>query len=316
MLARQRHARLAQQATESTGETSVLPLAQLASAVEVLDLDDLLAGEELAVAAAARRQLEEPTNVDRGAPDTLFPLPPLPAARAGAGGAAAAAPPRPAAPAVAVADRPTVAPVGASMGKPAIAAVGASAGKPAIAAVGASAGKPAIAVGGASAGLPAPAPVGAMAGRAAVAANLQKAGDGGAGGDDRAVPVRELALAWFEARGYRSSSASQAVRPIELVLRHQKDPGRAYAFVVESERVTSERVATLLEHARSIGLTRILVAAESGFDADARHRFRRQGLRLVDQIEMRREFDKLDLRVAAKIIAVARNRAKLRKSPS
>jgi hypothetical protein len=36
-------------------------------------------------------------------------------------------------------------------------------------------------------------------------------------------------------------------------------------------------------------------------------------VRLVDQDEMRREFDKLDLRVAAKIIAVARSRSRLRK---
>jgi len=251
MLARLRRRRRAEQAAEASGETSVLPLAQLASAVEVLDLDDLLAGEEVAVAAAARRQLEEPTNVDRGAPDTLFPLPPLPAARAAAAAAPAAMASR-AAPAVALADRAAAAPA--------------------------------------------------------------VAGDAAAPAPDRAVPVRELALAWFEARGYRSSNASQAVRPIELVLRHQKDPGRAYAFIVERERVTAERVTALVEHARSIGLTRVLVAAENGFDADARNRFRRQGVRLVDQGEMRREFDKLDLRVAAKIIAVARSRARLRQA--
>src|SRR5258706_280424 len=34
------------------------------------------------------------------------------------------------------------------------------------------------------------------------------------------VPLRELSLAWFEARGYRGAPASPAVRPIELVLRH------------------------------------------------------------------------------------------------
>ena len=138
------------------------------------------------------------------------------------------------------------------------------------------------------------------------------AADAGAAKPERPVPVRELALAWFEARGYRASSASLAVRPIELVLRHRKDPGRAYAFIVERERVTADRVAALVEHANSIGLTRLLVAAESGIEPDTRKRFRREGVRLVDQYEMRREFDKLDLRVAAKIIAVARSRARLR----
>ncbi len=245
-LARLRRKRLADQAAAADGgETSALPLAHLASAVEVLDLDDLLAGEEGSVAAAARRQLEEPTNVST-APDTLFPLPPMPAARS----AAAAAPPMtlPAS-AVALADRTSIA----------------------------------------------------------------RAAGPGAAAADRAVPVRELALAWFEARGYRPSSASPAVRPIELVLRHRQDPGRAYAFIVEQARITPERVAVLVDHARSIGLTRVLVAAENGVDPATRKRFRREGVRLVDQNEMRREFEKLDLRVAAKIIAVARSRARLRK---
>jgi hypothetical protein len=245
---REREAELAAQASD--GETSVLPLAHLASAVEVLDLDDLLAGEEGSVAAAARRQLEEPTNVST-APDTFFPLPSVPASRPAAAAAvlqmAAAV-----APAVAVADR-----------------------------------RPA-----ASAMMPA---------------------EAGAAAAERVVPVRELALAWFEARGYRPSNASQAVRPIELVLRHRKDPARAYAFIVEMERVNAERATALVNHAHSIGLTRVLVAAEGGIEPGTRHKFRRQGVRLVDQDEMRREFDKLDLRVAAKIIAVARSRSRLRK---
>jgi len=131
---------------------------------------------------------------------------------------------------------------------------------------------------------------------------------------ERPVPVRELALAWFEARGYRPSNASEAVRPIELVLRHRKDPSRAYAFIVELERLTTDRVAALVSHARSIGLTRVLVAAETGIDPETRHRFRRQGVRLVDQDEIQREFGKLEISVAAKIIAVARNRSRLREA--
>jgi hypothetical protein len=248
VLRRLRVQRLAEQeAAGGDGETSVLPLAHLASAVEVLDLDDLLAGEEGSVAAAARRQLEEPTNVTTGV-DTFFPLPPLPARRETDAGQMVSA-----AAATARADGPQVAeaPVEPT---------------------------------------PAPPP------------------------GERAVPVRELALAWFEARGYRPSSASQAVRPIELVLRHRKDPARAYAFIVEQQLVTSERVGVLVGHAQSIGLTRVLVAAESGIEPGASRQFRRQGVRLVDQREMRREFEKLDLRVAAKIIAVARNRSRVRQA--
>src|ERR1700745_990854 len=74
MLARLRKKRLAKEAAQiGEGETSVLPLAHLASAVEVLDLDDLLAGEEGPVIAAARRQLEGPTDA-KTSPQTLFPV--------------------------------------------------------------------------------------------------------------------------------------------------------------------------------------------------------------------------------------------------
>jgi hypothetical protein len=272
MLARLRKKRLAEQAAQTgEGETSVLPLAHLASAVEVLDLDDLLAGEEGPVIAAARRQLEEPTDVNMS-PDTFFPLPGAPSTR-------------PAAPTV-----PQMAAVAATM--PHVASVAATV--PHMASVAR--------------------PAAALADRARKVSAM--AADVGAPATERPVPVRELALAWFEARGYRPSSASLAVRPIELVLRHRKDPGRAYAFIVERERVTGERVAKLVEHARSIGLTRVLVAAEGGSDPGTGQRFRRQGVRLVDQEEMRREFDKLDLRIAAKIIAVARSRARLRQSAS
>ena len=95
-------------------------------------------------------------------------------------------------------------------------------------------------------------------------------------------------------------------------MRHRQDATRAYAFVVEQGPVTTPRAMALAEHARSIGLTRLLVAAESGFDPDTRRRFRREGVRLVDQAEMQREFDKLEISVAAKIIAVARSRSRLR----
>jgi hypothetical protein len=271
MLARIRKKRLAEQAEQSgDGETSVLPLAHLASAVEVLDLDDLLAGEEGPVIAAARRQLEAPTDVNIS-PDTLFPLPQAPVTR-------------PVAPTV-----PQMASVAAAVPQVAVAAT-----VPRMASV--------------------PRPAVGLPDRTRKAA--PKMADAATPTTERPVPVRELALAWFEARGYRPSSASVAVRPIELVLRHRKDPARAYAFIVERERVTSERVEKLVEHARSIGLTRVLVAAEGGSEPGAGQRFRRQGVRLVDQDEMRREFDKLDLRIAAKIIAVARSRARLRQSAS
>lgn len=121
------------------------------------------------------------------------------------------------------------------------------------------------------------------------------------------VPLRELALAWFEARGYRSSPASAAVRPIELVLRHKDDPARAYAFVVEAARVSTERVQALRAQARSIGLVRLLIVAAGGAAPRAAEGFK--GVRLMDRMAIEGEFRQLDITVAAKIIAVARKRA-------
>src|SRR3989442_11102812 len=79
MFARLRRSRLAQQSAESgDGETSVLPLAQLASAVAVLDLGDLLAGGEGSAAPPAPTPLGWPTGVNVS-PATLFPPPGAPA---------------------------------------------------------------------------------------------------------------------------------------------------------------------------------------------------------------------------------------------
>jgi hypothetical protein len=127
------------------------------------------------------------------------------------------------------------------------------------------------------------------------------------GGD---VPLRELVLAWFEARGYRSSPASPVVRPIELVLRHKDDPARAYAFVVGTQRVTAERVQQLAQQARGIGLIRVLVVADAGLAPEAPSA--RRGVRVLDRDALTSELGKLDLSIAAKIIAVARKRSAAR----
>lgn len=119
-------------------------------------------------------------------------------------------------------------------------------------------------------------------------------------------PLREVALAWFEARGYRSSPASPAVRPIERVLRHRQDAARGYAFVVERQPVSARRIEQLQTLALSVGLKRLLVVAEAGaVDRESREQ---RGVRLMDRNALAAELDRLDLSIAAKIIAVARKR--------
>lgn len=260
---------------------------EVAEMAEVVDLDALLAGEADPVAERARARLEEPTNINQyGGLDTLPPRPLMPQG-------APVPPPIPA---------PTPA---RPMPRPAAPqAVTPPAARPAapVAPQPAAARPPVQPVPAQAAAAPKAAPKAAP-----IVVPPPPAPSPARPGED--VPLRELALAWFEARGYRSSPASSAVRPIELVLRHKNDPARAYAFVVESSRVSIGRVEQLRGQARSIGLVRLLIVAAGGAEPNAAEGFK--GVRLMDRRALEGEFRQLDLPVAAKIIAVARKRATL-----
>jgi hypothetical protein len=124
-----------------------------------------------------------------------------------------------------------------------------------------------------------------------------------------AVPLRELVLAWYESRGYRQVPASPAVWPIELLLRHRDDPARAYAFVMQNDHVSVDRITALIEQAREIGMLRVAVIAEAGYERGAKEIAKRKNVRLIDRPTMDAELSELQLETAAKIIAVARKRA-------
>lgn len=123
------------------------------------------------------------------------------------------------------------------------------------------------------------------------------------------VPLRELVIAWYESRGYRGSPASPAVWPIELVLRHRDDAARAYAFVVQGDYVSVDRITALIEQAREIGMLRVAIVAEAGYERGAKAIARKRHVRLIDRSTMEAEFLALELPVAAKIIGMARKRA-------
>ncbi|HET9024062.1 MAG TPA: hypothetical protein VFN64_05780 [Burkholderiaceae bacterium] len=123
------------------------------------------------------------------------------------------------------------------------------------------------------------------------------------------VPLRELVIAWYESRGYRGSPASPAVWPIELVLRHRDDAARAYAFVVQNDYVSVDRITALIEQAREIGMLRVAIVAQAGYERGAKAIARKRHVRLIDRSTMEAEFLALELPTAAKIIGVARKRA-------
>jgi len=128
---------------------------------------------------------------------------------------------------------------------------------------------------------------------------------------DQSLPLRELALAWFEARGYRSAPASSALHPIERVLRHHSDPTRVYGFVVENNAVDPERVGQLRAQGKTVGLERLMIIANAGTKGLDTELLRKKGVRVVDHTALEHEFSTLDFSIAAKIVAVAHKRAAL-----
>jgi len=269
---RAKRARRAAERQELGGDSYFLPPAPIEQAVELanpVEIESLLAGEPETVAAAARRQLEEPTDIAmtgglRELSLSVGTPAPMPARARRTEPSMPPAPVRP----VAAASQPSgtrAAP--AAMPRP-----------------------PA----GPLAGLPAAVPTPAD--------------------NQFRIPVRELVLAWFEARGYRATVAFADARPIELILHHRKDQERSYAFVVERAFVTSERASSLLAHARASGMPRLLIAAEAGTEEDLPKRVQRLGIRLFDEPGIRAQLGRIDIRVAAKIIAVARSRALARRA--
>lgn len=119
------------------------------------------------------------------------------------------------------------------------------------------------------------------------------------------VPLDALVVAWFEARGYVAQPAPESARPISLLLGHRDDRDRNYAFYFERGRLHAQRAASMLEQSQKLGMNKLLVAAEHGADP-AVSSSRLRDVHVMDWVAIDRELKKLDFRVAAKIIAIAR----------
>ncbi|HYB50976.1 MAG TPA: hypothetical protein VED47_07725 [Burkholderiaceae bacterium] len=291
--ARAERARREAERPELGGDSYFLPPAPIEQAVELanpVEIESLLAGESETVAAAARRQLEATTDIGitEGLRDLTFALP------ASTSRPSASAPVRPVPPPQANA------PAASSTPSPR---------------TGYAARKPTSSVQ-ATRPVPARPPdrLAAATGSPPPAAHAASQPAASAPENQFRIPVRELVLAWFEARGYRATTPFRDAHPIELVLHHRKDRDRSYAFVVERGLVTSKRVSSLLAHARASGLSRLLIAAEAGTEADLAKRVQREGIRVFDEAGIRGQLGKIDIRVAAKIIAVARSRGLARRT--
>jgi len=73
--------------------------------------------------------------------------------------------------------------------------------------------------------------------------------------------------------------------------------------------VSVDRITALIEQAREIGMLRVAIVAEAGYERGAKAIARKKHVRLIDRSTMEAEFLALELPVAAKIIGMARKRA-------
>jgi hypothetical protein len=119
------------------------------------------------------------------------------------------------------------------------------------------------------------------------------------------VSLEALVIAWFAARGYVAGLAPATAKPISLLLRHREDSERSYAFFFERGRLSAQRAAAMVELAQSLGMNRLLVAAEHGSEPQVGSS-RMPDVLVMDWVTLDRELKKLDFRVAAKIVAAAR----------
>jgi hypothetical protein len=121
------------------------------------------------------------------------------------------------------------------------------------------------------------------------------------------VSLDALVVAWFAARGYVATRAPVSAQPITLLLKHRDDAERSYAFFFDRGRLSAQRAGLMLEKAEALGMNRLLVAAEHGADP-AVGSARLRDVLVMDWVALDRELKKLDFRIAAKIIALARTR--------
>lgn len=122
------------------------------------------------------------------------------------------------------------------------------------------------------------------------------------------IPLRALVLAWFEARGYRLHPLAPTAAPIEGVLVHAENIARSYAFMVDEERVTPDRISTVLELAGELGLRRVAMVAAGGSEPGMRENARRRHVRLLDRAVIEAELAALAPEAANRIVAAARVR--------
>lgn len=128
------------------------------------------------------------------------------------------------------------------------------------------------------------------------------------------IPVRDLVQTFYEARGYRAEPATAEARPIELVLRHKSDPARVYAFAPLEQPLSEATARSMLERARRLAVSRVLIASEGEIDRALAQSVQALGVRVYDRPMIELQFGRVDGATVAKLRAAAQRRALRRRA--
>lgn len=128
------------------------------------------------------------------------------------------------------------------------------------------------------------------------------------------LPLRDLVLSFYEARGYRQEWAAPDIRPVELVLRNRHDHDRSYAFVhwQHPSRLDGPGLSRLARELNALGFKRAIVAVERGFDDAAIEAAKKFNLRLYDNAVIQGKILELAPELQAKLAGMSKARAQKR----
>jgi hypothetical protein len=130
------------------------------------------------------------------------------------------------------------------------------------------------------------------------------------------LPLRDLVLSFYEARGYRQEWAAPDIRPVELVLRNRHDHDRSYAFVhwQHPSRLDGPGLSRLARELNALGFKRAIVAVERGFDDAAIEAAKKFNLRLYDNAVIQGKILELAPELQAKLAGMSKARAQKRRA--
>ncbi len=128
------------------------------------------------------------------------------------------------------------------------------------------------------------------------------------------IDLRDLILAYYDARGYREEWVAPDMRPVELVLRHRQESQRSYAYVHLNAPLPLDggRLAQIGRELQARHFKRAIIAAPHGFDQEAAALAATMRLRLYDRTAMMSLILELTPEVQARLAGMAKARAKKR----